>query len=460
MAKTQSQFVCQSCGHRAPKWLGKCPECGEWNTLAEEIVKSRPASLNARAASGGSVEPAVQSITEIEGLNASRKSTGISEFDRTLGGGVVDGSLVLLGGDPGIGKSTLMLQAAGRMAAAGLKVLYVSGEESPSQIKLRAERLNALSQHLLISPEISIEEVLRLVEKVDPDVLILDSIQTFFSTELASAPGSIGQVREVAFRIFQEVKKRALPTFLIGHITKEGALAGPKTLEHIVDTVIYFEGDRGHSYRILRTIKNRFGSTPEIGVFEMSAGGLNTVENPSEIFLSERPAESPGSVIVSSFEGSRTLLVEVQALVSTSSSIGMPRRMATGLDPNRMTLLIAIIEKRLGLQFQGEDIFVNLAGGIKVIEPAIDMGVASAIASSFKNQVIDRKTVMIGEIGLTGEVRSVMQLDSRIMEAKRLGFTRCIVPQSARKGKTLTGTKDALEILFVKDLQEAFDLIF
>ncbi len=458
MAKTQSQFVCQSCGHRAPKWLGKCPECGEWNTLSEEVVKSRAPGVNPRGVSGGAAEPALYAITEIESLNAARRSTGISEFDRTLGGGAVDGSLVLLGGDPGIGKSTLMLQAAGRMAGLGMKVLYVSGEESPAQIKMRAERLSALTENLLISPEICIEEILRLVEKVDPAVLVLDSIQTFFSQELTSAPGSIGQVREVAFKIFQAVKQRALPTFLIGHITKEGALAGPKTLEHIVDTVIYFEGDRGHSYRILRTIKNRFGSTPEIGVFEMTAGGLNTVDNPSEIFLSERPADSPGSVIVSSFEGSRTLLVEVQALVSTSSSIGMPRRMATGLDQNRMTLLIAIMEKRMGLQFQGEDIFVNLAGGIKVLEPAIDLGVASAIASSFKNQVIDRKTVMIGEVGLTGEVRSVMQLESRIMEAKRLGFTRCIVPQSARKGQDLA--KGPLEIRYVKDLIEAFDIIF
>ncbi|GJL79544.1 MAG: DNA repair protein RadA [Nitrospinaceae bacterium] len=458
MAKPVSEYVCQNCGHRVSKWLGKCPGCEEWNSFSEEAIRGRRSASKSLASPGGNKDSGVQPITDVEPLNKKRWSTGISEFDRTLGGGMVEGSLTLVGGNPGIGKSTLLLQSMGCIARSGRKVLYISGEESPAQIKLRAERLDALSDNLLISPEICIEEVERLIDRVDPAVLVLDSIQTFYTSELPSAPGSIGQVREVAFKIFQDVKKRSLAALLIGHITKDGALAGPKALEHIVDTVIYFEGERGHSYRLLRTIKNRFGSTPEIGVFEMRPEGLVTVENPSEIFLSERPKNCPGSVIVSSLEGSRTLLVEVQALVSASSSIGMPRRMATGFDQNRMTLMIAIMEKRLGLQFQGEDIFVNIAGGIKVNEPAIDLGIAAAIASSLKNQMIDLQTVMIGEVGLTGEVRSVMQLEPRIVEAERLGFERCIVPATAKKSKSLP--KSRMELCFVEDLTQAFEIIF
>ena len=453
MAKPVSEYVCQTCGHRAPKWLGKCPECAEWNSFSEELLRGGRNAVKPQTATtkNGGVQP----ITEVQPLNKKRWTTGISEFDRTLGGGMVEGSLTLIGGNPGIGKSTLLLQSMGCVANSGQKVLYISGEESPAQIKLRAERLDALSENLLISSEICIEEVLRLIDKVDPAVLVLDSIQTFFTSELSSAPGSIGQVREVAFKIFQDVKKRSLAALLIGHITKDGAIAGPKALEHIVDTVIYFEGDKGHSYRLLRTIKNRFGPTPEIGVFEMRPEGLVTVENPSEIFLAERPTDCPGSVIVSSLEGSRTLLVEVQALVSASSSIGMPRRMATGFDQNRMTLMIAIMEKRLGLNLHGEDIFVNLAGGIKISEPAIDLGLATAITSSFQNKVIDPHTVMIGEIGLTGEVRSVMQLEPRIAEAERLGFRRCIVPYTPKKSKSLA--QSPMEIKWVKTLEEALD---
>jgi DNA repair protein RadA/Sms len=458
MAKPVSEFVCQTCGHRVPKWLGKCPECEAWNSFSEELIRGGRKSLNSLASTGGKRDGGVQPITSVESLNQNRWTTGISEFDRTLGGGMVEGSLTLIGGNPGIGKSTLLLQSMGCIARSGRKVLYISGEESPAQIKLRAERLNALSDNLLISPEICIEEVERLIDKVDPAVVVLDSIQTFYTSELTSAPGSIGQVREVAFKIFQDVKKRSLAALLIGHITKDGAIAGPKALEHIVDTVIYFEGEKSHSYRLLRTIKNRFGATPEIGVFEMRPEGLVTVENPSEIFLSERPPDCPGSVIVSSLEGSRTLLVEVQALVCTSSSIGMPRRMATGFDQNRMTLMVAIMEKRLGLQFQGEDIFVNIAGGIKVSEPAIDLGIAAAIASSFKNQMIDLQTVMIGEVGLTGEVRSVNQLEPRIMEAERMGFKRCVVPYAAKKSKSVP--KSSMDLHFVEDLTQAFEIIF
>ena len=457
MAKMLTEYVCQSCGHRAPKWLGKCPECEAWNTLAEEKIKGTGSSC--KTGSGTVDRQSVQPVTKVEALAQDRLITGIGEFDRTLGGGLVEGSLVLIGGEPGIGKSTLLLQSMGEMARSGAKVLYVSGEESPAQIKLRADRLGALSDNLLIYSEICIEDVLRMVEQVQPDVLVLDSIQTFFTVDLQSAPGSIGQVREVAFKIFQDVKKRAMPALLIGHITKDGAIAGPKSLEHIVDTVIYFEGEKGHSYRILRAVKNRFGSTPEIGVFEMLAEGLVGVENPSDIFLSERPADSPGSIIVSSMEGSRPLLVEVQALVTASSSIGMPRRMSAGFDHNRTSLLVAIMEKRLEMNLQGEDIFVNIAGGLKVSEPAVDMGVAAAIAGSFRNQPVDPHTVMIGEVGLTGEVRSVMQLKARLTEVERLGFKRCVVPHSVKEDKLLN-KNSLLSLISVKTLSEAFDAVF
>ena len=457
MAKTLTEFVCQSCGHRAPKWLGKCPECEAWNTLAEEKVK---VTSSKRKAGNSAVDvKSVQPVTAVKALTQNRLITGIGEFDRTLGGGLVEGSLTLIGGDPGIGKSTLLLQSMGEMAKSGAKVLYVSGEESPAQIKLRADRLGALSDNLLVCSEICIEDVLRLIDQVQPDALVLDSVQTFFTADLQSAPGSIGQVREVAFKIFQDVKKRAMPALLIGHITKDGAIAGPKSLEHIVDTVIYFEGEKGHSYRILRTIKNRFGSTPEIGVFEMLPKGLVGVENPSDIFLSERPADSPGSIIVSNMEGSRPLLVEVQALVTSSSSIGMPRRMSAGFDHNRTSLLVAIMEKRLGLNLQGEDIFINIAGGLKISEPAVDMGVAAAIAGSFRNQSVDPNTVMIGEVGLTGEVRSVMQLEARLTEAERLGFKKCVVPHSIKEDRLLN-KNSSLRLVPVKTLSEAFDAVF
>ena len=457
MAKTFTEYVCQSCGHRAPKWLGKCPECEAWSTLAEEKITTT--RLSKKVGNSAIDLKSVQSVTSVEALTQNRLITGIGEFDRTLGGGLVEGSLVLIGGDPGIGKSTLVLQSMGEMAKSGAKVLYVSGEESPAQIKLRADRLGALSDNLLVCSEICIEDVLRIVDQVQPDALVLDSIQTFFTADLQSAPGSIGQVREVAFKIFQDVKKRAMPALLIGHITKDGAIAGPKSLEHIVDTVIYFEGDKGHCYRILRAVKNRFGPTPEIGVFEMLPKGLVGVENPSDIFLSERPADSPGSIIISSLEGSRPLLVEVQALVTSSSSIGMPRRMSAGFDHNRTSLLIAIMEKRLGLNLQGEDVFINIAGGLKISEPAVDLGVAAAIAGSFRNRSVDPHTVMIGEVGLTGEVRSVMQLEARLTEAERLGFKKCIVPHSIKEDM-LVKKNNSLKLIPVKTLSDAFDAVF
>ena len=454
MAKTRTIFICQECGHQVSKWLGKCPECNSWNSFSEER-QLQPSSSKSR---NNFESSAPLTITEVQPIQENRLMTGIAEFDRVLGGGMVKGSLILIGGEPGIGKSTLTLQSMGHLSKQGKKVLYVSGEESGSQIKLRAERLDAISENLLICSEICVEGIIQWIEKIRPEVLVLDSVQTFYTEDLQSAPGSIGQVREVAFKIFQEIKRRNLPTLLIGHINKDGAIAGPKSLEHIVDTVVYFEGEQGHAYRALRAIKNRFGPTPEIGVFKMAPTGLIPVENPSEWFLAERPEDSSGSAIVATLEGSRTLLVEVQALVSTSSSIGMPRRMATGFDHNRMSLLIAIMEKRLGMNLQGEDIFVNLAGGIKITEPALDLGVAAAIASSFQDRPIDAELVLLGEIGLTGEVRTVMQLEARLIEARRLGFKRCIVPHSAKKAKTLL--TDGIEISFAKNLTEVFEQIF
>ena len=454
MAKTRTIFICQECGHQVSKWLGKCPECNSWNSFSEER-QLQPSS--SKSQNNFKSAPPL-SITEVQPVQENRLTTGIGEFDRVLGGGMVKGSLILIGGEPGIGKSTLTLQSMGHLSKQGKKVLYVSGEESGSQIKLRAERLDAISENLLICSEICVEGIIQWIEKIRPEVLVLDSVQTFYTEDLQSAPGSIGQVREVAFKIFQEIKRRNLPTLLIGHINKDGAIAGPKSLEHIVDTVVYFEGEQGHAYRALRAIKNRFGPTPEIGVFKMAPTGLIPVENPSEWFLAERPEDSSGSAIVATLEGSRTLLVEVQALVSTSSSIGMPRRMATGFDHNRMSLLIAIMEKRLGMNLQGEDIFVNLAGGIKITEPALDLGVAAAIASSFQDRPIDAELVLLGEIGLTGEVRTVMQLEARLIEARRLGFKRCIVPHSAKKAKMLL--TDGIEISFAKNLTEVFEQIF
>ncbi|MCA9483718.1 MAG: DNA repair protein RadA [Nitrospina sp.] len=457
MARNKTEYVCQSCGHRAPKWLGKCPECHDWNTLAEEAARpAGPATKNSRSRSLPAT--GVVSITDVTPASSNRVTSGIGELDRVLGGGLVPGSLILLGGDPGIGKSTLVLQSLFEMARAGMRVLYVSGEESPEQIQIRASRLNRLSENFRVFSEICLEDILPALDRERPAVLVLDSIQTFHTIELQSAPGSVGQVREVAFRIFQECKGRGLPVWIIGHITKDGAIAGPKSLEHIVDTVLYFEGERGNHFRILRAIKNRFGATPEMGVFEMRDDGLSPVANPSEIFLAERPAESPGSVIVATLEGTRSLLVEVQALVSSSSSVGMPRRMASGVDPNRLSLLVAILEKRLGLHLQGEDIFVNIAGGLKVTEPAIDLGLAAAVASSFRNRAIDPSAVVIGEVGLTGEVRSVGQLEARLQEAGRLGFTRCILPRVG--GSTKLKPPEGLRLEQVATLEHAFDLLF
>ncbi|NCP03938.1 MAG: DNA repair protein RadA [Deltaproteobacteria bacterium] len=444
MAKARSFFTCQQCGYQAPKWLGKCPDCQQWNTLAEEQVQ--PANSRSLAAPGK-----LQKLSDISSTAEDRISCGLTELDRTLGGGLVPGSLILVGGDPGIGKSTLLLQAVDYLARDGI-ALYVTAEESSRQVKLRGERLGARGEHLFLLAETSLEEIFKRVAELKPDFLVIDSIQTIFTRTIESAPGSVSQVRECAGQLMLLAKGQGLPTFLIGHVTKDGSIAGPRVLEHMVDTVLYFEGDPGHPYRILRAVKNRFGSTNEIGVFEMQETGLREVANPSELFLSERPDKSAGSVVVPAMEGSRPILVELQALVS-SSSFGTPQRTAIGIDHKRMALLIAILDKKVELQLAGQDIFVNVAGGVRLDEPALDLATIAALASSHLNRPIHAQTVIFGEVGLTGEVRAVSQPELRIKEAARLGFSRCILPRSSLKnikapaGMKLSGIRHASELL-------------
>ncbi|MFH1481711.1 MAG: DNA repair protein RadA [Pseudomonadota bacterium] len=416
-------FVCQNCGYQSPKWLGRCPDCGKWNSLVEEVSESEGRSGR------GSVMGLPQPINAISLGPEFRFKTGIDEFDRTLGGGLVPGSLVLIGGDPGIGKSTIILQVAGQLSSKGLKSLYLSGEESPQQIKLRSDRLSIESENLYVVTGTCMEEIFERINEVKPDLLIVDSIQTIYTGSLSSAPGSVGQIREVAARFLNWAKEQGTPTFLIGHVTKDGAIAGPKVLEHLVDTVLYFEGDRSHSYRILRAVKNRFGSTNEIGVFEMKDAGLQEVGNPSKIFLEERPEGASGSVVVPCIEGTRPLLVEIQALVGPSP-LGMPRRTAIGVDHNRISLLVAVLSKRMGIEMGDQDIYVNVAGGLKVEEPAADLAIVSALVSSFLDRPVERDMVVFGEVGLAGEIRGVSQPESRIHEAKKLGFSRCLLSKS------------------------------
>ncbi|MBI5055050.1 MAG: DNA repair protein RadA [Nitrospirae bacterium] len=445
MSKTRILYQCQSCGYATPKWLGKCPDCGEWNSFVEE---ARVAKIKGQK----TAQPVV--LSEIAPSSDSRFSTGIKELDRTLGGGVVLGSVVLVGGDPGIGKSTLILQALNGLTKLG-KVLYVSGEESPEQVKLRAERLQIASDKIILLPETSLEGIISVAQDIYPQVIVIDSIQTIFSLELTSAPGSVSQIRECATKLMFLAKKHAMPLFIIGHVTKEGAIAGPKVLEHIVDTVLYFEGDRGSPFRIIRAVKNRFGPANEIGVFEMQESGLKEVDNPSQLFLSERPLDVSGSVVTVSMEGTRPLLVEIQALV-TASNFGVPRRTALGVDYNRINLLIAVLDKRIGMQLGGMDIFVNVVGGLKIDEPAIDLGIIAAIASSFKNTVIAHGTFTFGEIGLSGEVRAIGQAETRIKEAAKLGFKKGIVPAS--NAQKLDGHD--VEIIGVKNVEEAIEILF
>jgi DNA repair protein RadA/Sms len=457
MAKAPATvYVCQNCGHQERKWLGKCPSCNEWNTLAEEKFRDY-GKANLRAVSAFAlreVKPVIYG--EIESQDEVRIPCGIEEFDRVLGGGIVPGSLILIGGEPGIGKSTLVAQAADKLSAAGRKVLYISGEESERQIKMRGERLGITAENLYLLPETNLENILSETDKLKPDVVIVDSIQTVFSMKVESAPGSVSQVRESAAQFLMLAKTTGIAVFLIGHVTKEGSLAGPKTLEHIVDTVLYFEGERHHNHRIIRAAKNRFGAANEIGIFEMTSKGLMTVANPSEMFLQERPESAAGSAVTVSMEGTRPVLVEIQALV-TSTKFGTGRRMTHGFDQNRVALLIAVLEKRLGFNLSQEDVFVNVAGGLELDEPAIDLGVIAAIASSYRNLVVDADTVVFGEVGLTGEVRGSMQAQVRAREAQALGFKRLILPASNKSGlEKLLG----LRVIGVKSVEEALDALF
>ncbi|MCU0606138.1 MAG: DNA repair protein RadA [Candidatus Edwardsbacteria bacterium] len=445
----KSNFVCQSCGFESSKWLGKCPSCGGWNSFVEEARRAdlRPRNSRVKAASYGDSKPRM--LDQISLADRARMRTGIAEFDRVTGGGVVPGSLLLVGGDPGIGKSTLTLQLMQALAR-DRTVLYVSGEESLEQIKLRADRLGVTSPNILLLSETALEAILPAIEDAKPDVVVIDSIQTMYRADLESAPGSVGQVRECGAELMRLAKQRTVATFLIGHVTKEGVIAGPRTLEHMVDTVLYLEGERHHAYRILRSVKNRFGSTNEIGVFEMREQGLAEVANPSRIFLSERSKSVPGSAVVCSLEGTRPLLVEIQALV-TPTSFGMPQRNTTGFSHRRLAMLLAVLERRAGLNLGMHDVFVNVAGGLKLDEPAVDLGVACAIASAYKNRPADEDAVLIGEVGLGGEVRSVGQLEKRANEAQKLGFKRVIGPFA---GFAPSG-KPGIEVATVKFLSDA-----
>ncbi|MEW6776566.1 MAG: DNA repair protein RadA [Bdellovibrionota bacterium] len=428
MAKQRTVFVCGGCGYESPKWAGKCPECGAWNSFAEEIVEKTAAKRS--AARGGGIEPTA--LSDVSTTVGRRLSTGLSELDRVLGGGMVPGSVILLGGDPGIGKSTLLLQALSACAGAQgrVPVLYVSGEESAAQIRLRGERLDALSPDVLLFCETSLEAILEQVRRTKPALLAVDSIQTLASEALTSIPGSVSQVREAAGRLTRLAKEEGVTVWLVGHLTKEGSLAGPKILEHLVDTVAYFEGDRGTPYRILRAVKNRFGSTNEIGVFEMKAGGLFPVENPSALFLTERPEKAPGSVVTGAIEGTRPLLAEIQALVA-GTRLGTPRRTSIGVDSLRTQLLAAVLEKRGGVTLSDQDIFVNAAGGLTISEPAADLAIVAAMASSVFSKAVDPLAVIFGEVGLAGEVRAVSQAEARIGEGFRMGFKRFWIPKGS-----------------------------
>jgi DNA repair protein RadA/Sms len=447
-------FSCQSCGFQTPKWMGRCPDCGSWDSFVEERAAGGGKQRAARAITESQIAPVPIDSIELE--TELRLLTEIKEFDRVLGGGLVPGTLILIGGDPGIGKSTLMLQALNGLAGQGHKVLYVSGEESIRQIRLRSKRLNTVSSQMLVVSEVEVESIMSMIETTRPEVLVVDSIQTMFNSDLTSAPGTVSQVREAAVRLMLMAKRTGIPTLLVGHVTKDGAIAGPKLLEHMVDTVLYFEGDRNHIFRILRAVKNRFGSTNEIGVFEMKDKGLDEVANPSAVFLSERPAGAPGSVVAASMEGTRPILVELQALAS-ATNFGTPRRTILGLDPNRVALLAAVMEKKLGMHLMSHDIFMNVAGGVKVAEPAVDLSIVAAVASSFLDKAVPDRTVVLGEIGLTGEVRAIGQVETRISESRKMGFTRCLVPESNLKRLPAL---DGIEITGIKTVAEAMENLF
>lgn len=430
MTRPHTKFTCQQCGYESAKWMGRCPDCGEWNSLVETIVQPVRTSANGRGVAltrGGSAMPVPLSQVEVSGHQ--RLATSSPELDRVLGGGVVPGSLILLAGEPGIGKSSLLQQVAGDVAQRVGEVLYVSAEESPQQVKLRAERLGITTERLLLLAETELEAIVEVAERVKPALVIVDSIQTVASPQITSAPGSVSQVRECTLRLMRMAKSSHIPVFIIGHVTKEGTVAGPRALEHIVDAVLYLEGERFHSYRLLRGVKNRFGATNEVGVFEMRGEGMVDVENPSALFLAEHSGHASGSAVIVSMEGTRPLLVEVQALV-TATAFGTPRCTANGLDHNRLLMLLAVLNKRVGLALGNQDVYVNVAGGFSLGEPAVDLGIAAAVASSFREQRIAPETVLIGEVGLGGELRAVTRAESRIREAAKLGFKRCVLPKS------------------------------
>ncbi len=453
MKSPKSVFACQQCGSQSPKWLGRCPDCGAWNSfVVEKASAAQPVGRGAVPVLGGGVS---RLYADVDTLVSERLSTGISEFDRVLGGGIVPGSLVLLGGEPGIGKSTLLLQAAAHFATHVWPVLYCSGEESEHQIKMRGERLGVGPSRLYLLAETCVERLVEEVERLKPALLVVDSIQTVFSLKLQSAPGSVGQVRQAATDLLFTAKGRNLPTILAGHVTKDGSLAGPKVLEHVVDTVLYFEGAPHHAHRVVRAVKNRFGAVSELGVFEMTGAGLRPVANASALFLAERPRNVPGSAVLCTIEGSRPILVEVQALVG-ASTFGNARRTASGLDQNRLSLLLAVLDKRAGLNLSADDVFVNVAGGMTVDEPAADLAIVAAVASSLRNRPIPPDVVVFGEVGLAGEVRSTTQGALRLREASQLGFTRCVMPEgSVGPNEVPSG----LQAIGVRTVGEALDAL-
>jgi len=451
MSRTQTRYVCQSCGSESPKWLGRCPDCGAWASFQEEIVESAGRRETNSLGVTSLAPPA--SVRSVSTQSGARITTGISEFDRVLGGGVVPGSLILIGGDPGIGKSTLLTQVAHNLSAAAGPTLYVSGEESVEQIKLRCDRLGANAEGLLLATETSIEAVQAYIESSSPRFVVIDSIQTMYHPSLYSAPGTVSQVRNCTSVLARIAKSTGIPIFIVGHVTKAGALAGPRVLEHMVDTVLYFEGDRHLTYRILRAVKNRFGSTDELGIFEMHEDGLSEVASPSEVLLLERPADGAGSVVTSTIEGTRPLLVEIQALVAQSYFVS-PRRMVTGVDHNRTLMILAVLEKRAGMRLGDKDIYVNVAGGVRVVEPAVDLAIAMAVASSARDRPVNPKAVILGEVGLAGEIRAVSQIENRLREAARVGFTTAILCD--RNAKRIKGSL-GLEPVGIRTVHEALD---
>ena len=459
MAKAKdTAFFCKECGYESAKWYGQCPACKEWNTFVEQPVSGKQPKgvINTRiGTSAVKTDMKTTRLSQISSQDKDRISTGIKEFDRVLGGGIVEGSLVLVGGDPGIGKSTLLLQMCNNLALDNKKVLYISGEESLIQIKIRADRLGKISDNLELLCETNLENIEAVLKKVMPEVVIIDSIQTMYKEDIGAAPGSVSQVRESTAVLMQLAKGLDIAIFIVGHVTKEGVVAGPRMLEHMVDTVLYFEGDRNAMYRVLRSVKNRFGSTNEIGVFEMRESGLSEVENPSEYMLTGRPEDASGSVVVCLMEGSRPILLEIQALVC-DSNFGMPRRTATGTDYRRVDLLMAVLEKRAGIHLSGSDAYINVAGGMKVSEPALDLAIIMALVSSYKNRPVDSSTIIFGEVGLTGEVRAVSQAQARINEAVKLGFKTCILPRVCLKNIMKT---DKINVIGISSIYEAINLI-